>query len=87
MHARKGWQAIQPQMQYWDLQVSTDRCQILMLNCKKKFLVIFSHVDICFQKKGFEERMMVYVRKSCLSFSDKAGEIPFVTTVPLYLKR
>jgi hypothetical protein len=29
---------------------------------------------------------MVYVRKSCLSPGDKAGEIPFVPAIPLCLK-
>ncbi len=38
------------------------------------------------KKKGFEEPMMVYVRKSCLSPSNKAGDIPFVPAIPLCLK-
>ncbi len=58
------------------------RCKIV----KKKKNVIFSHVDICFEKTGFKEQTMVYVRKSCLLLGVKAGEIPFVPTIFLCLK-
>jgi hypothetical protein len=50
-------------------------------------LVIFSHVNIRFEKKGFKDQTMVYVRKSCLSPSNKAGEIPFVPLSLSVLRR
>jgi hypothetical protein len=50
-------------------------------------MVIFSHVEICFQKTEFEEQTMMYVTKSCLSPGSKAKEIPFVPALPLCLKK
>ncbi len=52
------------------------QCKIVRRN-----LVIFSHVDIRFEKNGFEEQTMVYMRKSCLSPNNKAREIAFVPAI------
>ncbi len=48
-------------------------------------MMIFSHVDICFEKTGLEERTMVYVRKSCLSLGDKPGNFHSVPAIFLCL--
>jgi hypothetical protein len=39
------------------------------------------------RETGLEEQTRVYVRKSCLSLGDKAGEFPFVPAIPLCLKK